>query len=678
MSNDILKEAREAFDLCAEVENDNRREFLEDLRFARMGEQWPDQIRQQREREGRPCLTLNKLPVFIRQVVNDARQNKPACRIHPQDSGADPHTAEVLTGLVRNIEVTSDADVAYDTAIESAVTGGFGYWTVNTQYACDDGFEQDIAIERVSNPLSIYGDPYSNAADSSDWDTAFQVEMLSKDRFEREYKGADPVNWEEAGTLGLPAPWVDGDEVMIARYWRRDKVKDQIIALSDGQVVKVSEYERNKALFDALQLAPIGQSREINSHQVTLRVMTGAEELSKVDWAGKYIPIVPVYGDEVVIEGRRHFRSLIRDAKDPQRMFNYWRTMATELVALAPKAPFIGPKGAFDTDHAKWQTANTHNHPYLEYDGPRAPERNPFAGMPAGALQEALNASDDMKAITGIYDASLGARSNETSGVAINARKLEGDVSTFHFIDNLSRAIRHSGRIVLDLIPKVYTTERMIRVLGEDMTPQTVQIAPGAQPQQQGGAPGVADASTAGNVPSGPLAAVSRVHDLTVGKYDLTVTAGPSFTSRREEAAAQMQEWLRASPELGPIIGDIVAKNLDWPGADEIAERLKIMLPPEIKAAMGEGPTGESPTGPSIPPELAQQMEEGMALIQQLRAENQQLQQAAGAKQQEMMLKAKELEIRSQELGIKGYEAETARMTATQPQVFKSPYGEVA
>ena len=209
MSDDILKEAREAFDLCAEVEHDNRREFLEDLRFARLGEQWPDQIRQQREREHRPCLTLNKLPVFIRQVVNDARQNKPACRIHPQDSGADPQTAEVLTGLVRNIEVTSDADVAYDTAIESAVTGGFGYWAINTRYSCDDGlaaifpedgvglpggssnqsiFEQDITIERVSNPLSIYGDPYSGAADSSDWDTAFQVEMLSKDRFERDIR----------------------------------------------------------------------------------------------------------------------------------------------------------------------------------------------------------------------------------------------------------------------------------------------------------------------------------------------------------------------------------------------------------------------------------------------------------------------------------------------------------
>ncbi len=360
--------------------------------------------------------------------------------------------------------------------------------------------------------------------------------MLSKDRFARDYKGAEAVGWDEGGYADLQAPWLDGDDLMVATYWTRGKVKDQIIALSDGQVVKVRDYLKNKALFDAIGVQPVGQTRDIESYKVVQHILSGAEVLSELDWAGRYIPIVPVYGDEVVMEGKRHFRSLIRDAKDPQRMFNYWRTMATELVALAPKAPFIGPKGAFDTDHAKWSTANTQNHPYIEYDPVPggAPQRQPFAGVPAGALQEALNASDDLKAITGIYDASLGARSNETSGVAIRTRQREGDVATFHFIDNLSRAIRHSGRIILDLIPKVYSTERMIRVLGQDLSPTSVRIAPGAAAAEPGGA-GVDGAG-------GPLGAVSRVHDLTVGKYDLTVSAGPSFTSKRGEAALQMQD----------------------------------------------------------------------------------------------------------------------------------------
>ncbi len=638
-----------------------------------MGEQWPAQIRQQREREQRPCLTLNKLPVFIRQVVNDARQNKPSCRIHPQDSGADPETAEVLTGLVRNIEVTSDADVAYDTAIESAVTGGFGYWAVNTRYACDDSFEQDIAIERISNPLSVYGDPYSTAADSSDWNLAFQVQMLSKERFGSDYKGAEAVGWDEGGYADLQAPRMDGDDLMVATYWTRDKVKDQIIALSDGQVLKVRDYLKNKPLFDAIGVQPVGQTRDIESYKVVQRVLSGAEVLSQLDWAGRYIPLVPVYGDEVVVEGKRHFRSLIRDAKDPQRMFNYWRTMATELVALAPKAPFIGPKGAFDTDHAKWSTANTQNHPYIEYDPVPggAPQRQPFAGVPAGALQEALNASDDLKAITGIYDASLGARSNETSGVAIRTRQMEGDVATFHFIDNLSRAIRHSGRIILDLIPKVYSTERMIRVLGQDLSPTSVRIAPGAAAAEPGGA-GVDGAG-------GPLEAVSRVHDLTVGKYDLTVSAGPSFTSKREEAALQMQEWLRGSPELGPLIGDLVAKNLDWPGADEIAERLKAMLPPEIRALEGGLSASLSGgQGGSLAPAPSLEMEQAMAMVEQLQAENARLQQQTAQRSAELQVKARELQIKERELGIKAYEAETSRMQATHPLVFRSPYGEGA
>lgn len=200
-------------------------------------------------------------------------------------------------------------------------------------------------------------------------------------------------------------------------------------------------------------------------------------------FAGKYIPIVPVYGDEVYLEGKRHFISLTRWARDPQQMFNYWRSASTELVALAPKAPFIGPKGAFKTDANKWATANATSHAYMEYDGQISPQRQAFAGVPAGVLQEALNASDDMKSTMGIYDAALGNRSNETSGRAIMQRQRESDTATFNYIDNLSRAIRHAGRIIVDLIPKVYNTERIIRVIHEDGQNEQVKIG-GGQPMQ--------------------------------------------------------------------------------------------------------------------------------------------------------------------------------------------------
>ncbi len=621
--DDILKEAREAFERAADAEAENRREALDDLRFARLGEQWPEAIRRERDLDGRPCLTINRLPAFIRQVVNDARQNKPAIVVHPVDDAADPETAEVFNGLIRHIEQSSDAEVAYDTALDFAVTGGFGYFRINTRYACDDGFDQDLVVERVANPFSIYGDPDGTAADSSDWNSAFVVDTLPKAAFEARWKGAEVVDWSADSYASLTGPWLDGDRVMVAEQWIREAVKRTIVALSDGQVVELAVYEKQKAMFDALGVKVVGRPRDVASHKVTQRIMTGAEVLETVEWAGRFIPIVPVYGEELHVDGRRRLRSLVRDAKDPQRMFNYWRTTSTELVALAPKTPFIGRKGAFETDSAKWATANTQTHAYIEYDGPEPPQRQPFAGAPAGALQEAMNASDDMKAIMGLYDASLGARSNETSGRAIMARQREGDVSTFHYIDNLNRAMRHAGRILLDLIPTVYATPRVLRILGPDGQAKAVSVN---QPAQ-------AD-------PLGQTRKVEKIFDLTVGKYDLIVRAGPSFTSRREEAANQMIELIRAYPAAAPVIGDLLAKNLDWPGADEVASRLQSMLPP--KAA------GASPEVQAAQAQMAK-------LAQALSAAKVQI----AALQQDRSHEARKLEIDA-------FEAETNRLRATQ------------
>lgn len=626
MSDDeILKEAREAFELAADAEAENRREALDDLRFARLGEQWPERVRRERELDGRPCLTINRLPAFIRQVVNDARQNKPAMVVHPVDDDADPKTAEVMAGLIRHIEQSSDAEVAYDTALDFAVTGGFGYFRINTRYASDDTFHQDLVIERVANPFSIYGDPDGTAADSSDWNTAFVVDTLPKAVFEARWKGADAVDWSADSYAQLTGPWLEGDRVMVAEYWRREPAQKSIVALSDGQVVELSIYEAQKAMFDALGVSVVGRPRTIASQKVTQRILTGAEVLETVEWAGKYIPIVPVWGEELHVDGKRRLRSLVRDAKDPQRMFNYWRTTTTELVALAPKTPFIGRKGAFETDSAKWATANTQTHAYIEYDGPEPPQRQPFAGPPAGAMQEALSASDDMKAIMGLHDASLGAMSNETSGRAILARQREGDVSTFHYIDNLSRALRHAGRILIDLIPKVYATPRVIRVLGGDGAAQAVAVN---QP-----APGAA----------GQLAKTERLYDLTIGKYDLTVTTGPSFTTRREEAANQMIELIRAYPAAAPVIGDLLAKNLDWPGADEIAQRLAALLPPQAKSPSPEGEALKAAQG-----QLAQ-------LGQALKAAQAEI----GALKQNQANAARRLQIEA-------FEAETNRLKALQ------------
>lgn len=628
----LLEQGRDAYEKAREWWADNHKEAKDDLDFARLGRQWDERIRRQRELEQRPCLTFNKMPAFIRQVVNDARQNKPAIKVHPQDSGADPQTAEIINGLIRNIETTSDADVAYDTAIEHAVGQGFGFWRINTAYTCDDAFDQDIVVERISNPFTVLGDPNSTAADSSDWNVAFIVTQMTKDEFEAEYPDAEKVDWE--CDFRDCDGWIDGENVTVAEWWTREKVKGAIVALSDGSVVKLDEYKEREEEYALLGVEIVGEPRETETYKVTQRVMSGAEILKTVEWAGKYIPIVPVYGDEVSDdEGKRHFRSLIRDAKSAQQMFNYWRTTTTELVALAPKAPFIGEERAFEID-PNWDTANSASHSKLMVpNGVPLPQRQPFAGVPAGALQEALNASDDMKAIIGIYDASLGARSNETSGRAIMARQREGDVSTFHFIDNLSRAIRHGGRILLDLIPKVYSTERMIRVLGEDMQPATVQIAPTGQPVQE--------------VPQ--LSGVTHVYDITAGKYDLTVSSGPAFTTRREEVREIMLEAMQgAPPEVTAVLLPRVAKLFEIPDADEIAAELQQAISPQ------------QPQG--LPPEVQQQMQQGMEIIQQQGQENQQLQQRI--MQLEMALKDKSGDhaLEAQKLKIEAHRAETERM----------------
>ena len=546
----ILAQARADFARAREAGREDRQAAAEDLRFARLGEQWPEAIRRAREQEGRPCLTLNRLPAFIRQVVNEARQNRPAISCHPVDSAADPATAEVLNGLIRNIEQSSDADVAYDTALDFAVTCGFGVLRIVARPSEGGSEDLDLAIERVADPFSVWGDPDSLAADSSDWDGAFVTRQMDRRAFAARWPQAEAVDFEEEDPAGAGGPRREaGGQVRLVEFWRREAVERSLITLSDGQEMEAEVFEARRPFLEAAGLAPVGPPRTAPGVRVVQRILSGAAVLETVDWPGRFIPLVPVYGEEIRVDGRRRLRGLVRDARDAQRMFNYWRTTSTELVALAPKAPFIGRKGAFDTDQAKWASANSQTHAFIEYDGPEPPQRQPFAGVPAGALQEALNAADDLKSIMGLHDASLGARSNETSGKAILARQREGDVSTFHYIDNLSRAIRHAGRVLIDLIPRVYSTQRMVRILGPDGAPALVQV-------------------------NGAEGGGGRVFDLGVGRYDLTVRAGPSFASRREEAASQMIELIRAYPPAAPLIGDLLARNLDWPGADEVARRL--------------------------------------------------------------------------------------------------------
>jgi hypothetical protein len=484
---------------------------------------------------------------------------------------------------------------------------------------------------------------------------------MPKKAFEERWPKAECVSFD--ATSYVKRKEVSDEEmIQVAEWWTRKKGVRTITAVSppdmnqamampdasaqalqlvsDQMIVSMDVLEANKALFQALGMAPVGKTRDVETWKVTQRICSGAEVLEVVDWAGTYIPIVPVYGEEVFVEGVRHLRSMVRDAKDPQRMLNYWRTVSTELVALAPKTPFIGAVGSFDTDAKKWAAANTETHAYIEYDqvnGAPPPQRQPFAGVPAGAVNEANTAGEDIMSIVGIYKASLGASSNEDSGVAINARDRQADTGTFHFIDNLSRAIRHAGRILVDLIPHVYSTARVLRIIHPDGEAGMVKVNQPVAVNDNQGKP-----LQQRNPQTGELEAVTKIYDLTVGKYDLTVSSGPSFATQRQESASQMIELIRAYPAAAPVIGDLLAKNLDWPGAEEISDRLKSLLPAALQ--------GENP-------EVAKAKE----VIQQGAQQIQALKQEIGRLKGDQANDARELDI-------KAYDAETDRLKAIAPQ----------
>lgn len=560
MADDLQDEIAE-FEAHSDHWQETRTAMLNSLQFNRLGIQWDSKIEEMREKAGRPVLTINKAPSFARQVINEARRNKPSIKTHPADDKADVETAEIIDGLIRNIEYSSCAGTVYDTALEYAVYCGAGYFEVDIDFASYDQFDQDIFLRRITNPLSVYPDMYSVGATGEDWNRCWVTEMMDKKAFEAEYPGAEVVDWKGGS---YDERWIDEDDIRIACRWSREELEAELVKLADGQIMLGDTYLEHKELFDAAGLMVV-QQRPTTIFEVKKQIMTCSEILDEVDWPGRYIPVCPVFGEEFTVEGRRYFHGMFEHSMDSQKMYNYWRSATTELVALQPKAPFIGPKGAFDSDSGNWAKANIENHPYLMYDGDVAPTREAPPQIPQGTFQEAMSADMDMKAILNMYDPAMGDRKeSEISGKAVREWRTGSDTANFHFMDNLSRALEYAGRVIIDLIPHVYSEQRIIRVLGLDGEPENVPIMQEyPDPKKQG---------------------AMRVNDFSIGRYDLTVQTGPSFTTRRQEALETMQSMVSSAPQLMGIIGDLIAKNMDWDGADEIAKRLKAMLPPQIAA----------------------------------------------------------------------------------------------
>ena len=617
MAEDILKDALDFFRQSADDSTEIRQAAEEDIRFARLGQQWPEEVIKQRNEEGRPLLTINRQPAFIRHVVNAARQGKPGIIVSPVDDGADKETADVISGLIRSIERVSGAELAYDTGLDNSVTCGIGFFRLGIDYAHEDSFEMRATIDRVPNPLQVHWDTRSTRFDASDWEYAFISDFIRETVFESRYgKKAKKISFSE-DDRDAAVYWTQGDMVRVAEYWQRVEHEREIYLMSDGTVVRADRLpDIGKAMgadgtdkeltefammsFESRGLT-IVKTRKAKYYDVHRRIISGVEVLEEDEWPGSMIPVCPVWGEEVFEGGKRHFRSMVRDMRDPQKMFNYWRSASTELVALAPRAPWLVEQGAIPKgEEEKWRTANTRSHSYLTYTaGRQQPSRVPFAGVPAGVLQESLNAADDMKAITGIYDASLGARSNETSGVAINSRKRESENSNFHFIDNLSRAIKYAGQCLVEIIPSVYSERETIRILGEDMKEKVVNM------RSEG-----------------------KIYDLSVGKYDVTVKAGPSFETQREEAREGLIEIMREIPGSAALIGDVLLDHMDFPQSGLISQRMKQLLPPAVQEMENAGDGAQAHMSPEHQQVMAQMQQQAQAAQQQIEAMGQELAQA--------------------------------------------------
>ncbi|PZX29465.1 phage P22-like portal protein [Cupriavidus phytorum] len=597
--NKRVKEAHKRFARCQEAESEFRNLFLDDLRFVNgdsdNGWQWPEEVWKSREAERRPRLTVNKTKQHNRQITNDARQNKPSVRVSPVDGGADKKTAEIINGIIRHIEANSSADTAYDTAAEFAVDGGIGYWRVITDYASDDSFEQEIYIKRVKNPMNVYLDPDIQEADGSDAKFGFVFEDLLKEEFEARYPGFDAVGWPMEGG----SDWLSKDKIRLAEYFHVVDVEDTLIADEQGNVIRMSEVRpEDKAMIEAM---PKQRTRKVKRRTVKWCLIAGDQEIEYNDWPGRYIPIVRVVGEEVDIDGKTERKGHTRYLKDPARMYNYWTSSAVEFVALQGKTPWVGPAEAREGYERYWDTANTANHSYLPYNHLDEtggvippPQRQQPPVMAAAYIQGMQTAAEELKMASGQYDASMGAKSNETSGRAIMARQREGDTATFHFVDNVARAIKYTGMILVDLIPKIYDTPRVVRILGEDGSEDTVQIDP-TQKQSV-----VESKDLAGEI--------QTIYNPGVGRYDVTVRVGPSYTTRRQEAFDAMTQMAQGNPQLLQQAGDLIMKAADFPMADELAERLEKFLPPGVKDDK------ESPEAAA----LKQQMQELQAQLQTL------------------------------------------------------------
>lgn len=634
---EIIKEAKTRFEYALSYESETRKLFLQDVKFANAdsdnGYQWPQEIKSDRDLDDRPVLTINKTRQHNLQIINDAKQNKPGVTIRPVGNEATYESAEIFEGVIRHIEYISNAQAAYDRATEYQVEGGVGYWRILTDYANDNSFDQEIFIRPIRDMLSVLIDPDTLESDKSDMRWAFVFDDMPNEVFKTKYPQYKNLVGTSAINVNMDQ-WCTKDHTRVAEYYRVVEKEDELLAFNDSagkQHIMLKSDVPKELRADVLADETL-KTRKVITRKVEWKKLAANKVIEEKDWPGVYIPIVQITGSERIIEGKLDRKGHTRNLKDPQRIYNYWASSAVEVVCLQGKAPYIAPARAIEGYEEYWNNANTVNYSVLPYndvseDGQTivAPERSAPPVMAPAYIQGLQISAQDMEYVSGQFEATFGQPGNETSGKAIDARQRRGDRATYHFIDNLGLGIRYTGKILIDLIPKIYDTERVIKMMGEDGVETEVLIDPEAKEAY------LMEQKTTSEK-------VKTIFNPNVGKYAVEADVGPGYATKRQEAWNAFTQIVSQNQALTNVIGDLMFENADFPGAKELAKRMRRMVP---KQALGEGP---SPEEQQL--QIALQSQQGMVngLLQQL-----------GELQLQLTNKSKEVEV-------KQYDAITDRL----------------
>lgn len=645
----LLVRIHDRFKVMSEADDENRREALADLKFVNVpGAQWDENMK--KERGARPCYEFNKLRINGKRVINEIRANRPQGKVRAVEGG-DKKGAELREGLCRNIANMSDFETITDQQAEYQVDAGMGAWRVVTEYSDDTAFDQDILIKPIKNPFCLYADPASQDVlkrDAEDW---ILTERISNAAFEAKYGKIEKIDFAE-GEFDDEDDWTTDETVRVVEYWYKEPY-DKEIMLVETPTGKITvdgssdEAPGVKAKIAAGEYRLV-KSRMANCHRIMMCVASGDAILEgPVERPGTQFPFVIIYGEWKVVDGKVKWHGLHRFSKDAQRSYNVARTAIDETIAQSPQAKYWATPGQAKGHTEMWAEAHRKNFPYLLYNAddkaPGAPQRMGGPEVPVALVQQTMISSQDIRETTGLHEASFGEESQEKSGIALARKQQQAQIVTYNFPDNMAKGVKRTWEILLDYIPEIYDTERELRIIGAD---------------------GAEDYETVNEMVPGPpdeegMPTTVRVNDMSAGKYDCVVTTGPNFSTLRQEAAEIYGQLFPPDSPMYPFVADLIAKNLDYPGSDELAERLLMAAPPQVQQKMAEGK--------DLPPEVmaAQaQVQQAMQMVQQ----QGQLVQAAAQEVEQNKAEAEKAKAEVQ-TAIANLKTEEARFQAKVAQV---------